>query len=132
VSEQSSESDEEYTLFIVEADDLDDAAPYQVTMLEHPPDSAQATAVEEAMRQLVETAEEETGERHRLVTEVDTPEVTEANYEIHTELLESEELATDGGRDLGVGVDVDEPGRLLDENETHLAAFADGGDPGAE
>lgn len=57
-----SEAETEHTLFIVERDDLDDAAPYQVTMLEHPPDSAQATAVEEAMRQLVETAEEETGE----------------------------------------------------------------------
>jgi DNA modification methylase len=31
-----------------------------------------------------------------------------------------------------VGVDVDDPERLLDEDETHLAAFADGGDPGAE
>ncbi|EMA67586.1 DNA methylase N-4/N-6 domain-containing protein [Halorubrum aidingense JCM 13560] len=31
-----------------------------------------------------------------------------------------------------VGITVDEPERLLDENETHLAAFADGGDPGAE
>jgi len=31
-----------------------------------------------------------------------------------------------------VGITVDEPERLLGENETHLAAFADGGDPGAE
>lgn len=104
------QSDEQHTLFIVETDDLDDAAPYQVTMLEHPPDSAQATAVEEAMRQLVETAEEETDERHRLVTEIDTPAVTQANYEMHTELLESEELVTDGGRD----IDFDEPPEIPD------------------
>ena len=102
--------EDEHTLFIVEAEDLDESNPYQVTMLEHPPDSPQATAVEEAMRQLVETAEEETGERHRLVTEVDTPEITKANYEMHTELLESEELATDGGRD----IDYDEPPEIPD------------------
>ena len=113
------QSDEQYTLFIVEAEDLDDSNPYQVTMLEHPPDSAQATAVEEAMRQLVETAEKETGERHRLVTEVDTPAVTEANYEMHTELLESEELVTDGGRDLGVACDVD-------DCETRVVGIEDG------
>lgn len=98
MSEQD-ESEVEHTLFIVERDDLDDAVPYQVMKAEHPPDSEQAKALEGVMCQLVEEAEAETGEPHRLVTEADTPEVTQAHYETHEERIEGETLVTDGGVD---------------------------------
>jgi len=99
MNRDKSESEVEHTLFIVERDDLDDAVPYQVMKAEHPPDSEQAKVLEGVMCQLVEQAEAETGERHRLVTEADTPEVTQAHYEMHEERIEGETLVTDGGVD---------------------------------
>ena len=105
MSEQD-ESEVEHTLFIVERDDLDDAVPYQVMKAEHPPDSEQAKALEGVMCQLVEAAEAETGEPHRLVTEADTPEITQRHYETHEERIEGETLVTDGGQPAdGIGRD---------------------------
>ena len=98
MSEQS-ESEVEHTLFIVERDDLDDTVPYQVMKAEHARDSEQAKALEGVMCQLVEAAEAETGEPHRLVIEADTPEVTHRHYEMHEERIEGEQLVTDGGVD---------------------------------
>lgn len=97
MSREQSTDDVEHTLFIVEREDLDDTVPYQVMKAEHPPDSDQAKAVEGLMCQLVEDAEDETGEPHRLVIEADTPEVTQFHYETHEERIEEERLVTDGG-----------------------------------
>lgn len=92
----SDECEREHTLFIVERDDLDDAVPYTVMKADHPPDSGQAKALEGVMCQLVEEAEAETGEPHRLVTEADTPAVTQRHYEMHEERIEAEAV-TDAG-----------------------------------
>ena len=78
----------EHTLIIVEEDVLDDPDLYQVTKLEHPPGSDQVEPVHDAHRLLAQEAEEETGQRHRVVVESDEPELIETHYEMHQEKLE--------------------------------------------
>lgn len=87
----------EHTLLLVEEADSDDPDIYQVVQLEHPPDSKQVQAVEDAMRELVSEAKDETGEPHRFVKESGPPPQVQRDYTSHQLRQEMRGFAADGG-----------------------------------
>lgn len=88
--EESGDQGPQHALLIIEEDVLEDPELYQVTKVDHGQNTPQFEIVRNAHRELRKKASEETGTRHRLVTEwYDDEGLAQELYDAHQSKLEA-------------------------------------------